>query len=314
MNRDTPNPLRREVVQDSARKPLDLFAYSLMVLLCLIWGFQQVGIKATAADMPPVMQLAIRFIGSSIVYGVVVLMRHGKTAFSDGSAPAGLTVGILFAVEFLLLAEALRYTTSAHSVVFLYTSPVFTALGLQYIPEERLSWVQWLGIGGAVAGIALAFMGPSESASGARIFGDMLALLGGAAWGASTVVLRRSRLAGVPATKTILYQVFVAAIVLSGYTLVTQQARVHPSALLVGNLLFQTIVVAVLSYLGWFWLLRHYLTSRLMLFALLTPIFGVMFGAAILGDPLDGHFTLGTACVVAGIAVVNGVELLRSRR
>jgi drug/metabolite transporter (DMT)-like permease len=61
----------------------------------------------------------------------------------------------------------------------------------------------------------------------------------------------------------------------------------------------------------WFWLLRHYLTSRLMLLSLLTPLFGVLFGAALLDDPISLRFALGGGLVLLGILTVNLHSLLR---
>jgi drug/metabolite transporter (DMT)-like permease len=78
------------------------------------------------------------------------------------------------------------------------------------------------------------------------------------------------------------------------------------------SLVFQTLVIAIASYLLWFWLLRHHLTSRLMLLSLLTPLFGVLFGALLLGDPIELRFGLGALLVLAGVLIVNG-RLLAQR-
>ena len=78
------------------------------------------------------------------------------------------------------------------------------------------------------------------------------------------------------------------------------------------SLLFQTLVIAIASYLVWFWLLRHYLTSRLMLLSLLTPLFGVLFGAALLGDRIDLRFAAGALLVLTGVLIVN-YHLIRRR-
>jgi len=108
--------------------------------------------------------------------------------------------------------------------------------------------------------------------------------------------------------------VLVGALVLGAYAAATGQIRVVVSERLVLNMLFQTLGVAFLSYLGWFWLLRHYLTSRLMLLALMTPLFGVIMGALLLSENVDLRFLVGTMFVLAGIAIVNGAELWRPRR
>jgi drug/metabolite transporter (DMT)-like permease len=44
----------------SPRKPVDGFALAMMVLLCSIWGTQQVAIKLAAPDLPPLLQMALR--------------------------------------------------------------------------------------------------------------------------------------------------------------------------------------------------------------------------------------------------------------
>jgi len=268
--------------------------------------------KGVASNAAPVMQLAIRFGGAAIFFGIWVFIREGRRAFDDGSLPSGLLLGLMFSLEFIFVGEALAHTTAAHSVVFLYTAPIFTALGLQFLPEERLSRLQWAGIAIAFMGIVIAFFGFSNRPALELIIGDLLALLGGVSWGLSNVVLRRGRIGGATTAKTVLYQVATAAIVLGAFAALTGHAQIEPSTATILSLVFQTLIVAITSYLVWFWLLRRYLTSRLMLLSLLTPLFGVMFGAALLGDPVDLRFAVGALLVLMGVLLVN-LQLILKR-
>jgi drug/metabolite transporter (DMT)-like permease len=283
-----------------------------VLCLCVIWGYQQVAMKAVAMDVAPVMQLAIRFAVAAACYGAWVLWREGPATFLDGTMRSGLLIGALFSLEFLLVGEALSHTTAAHTVVFLYTSPIFTALGVQFLPDERLRRAQWVGIGTAFIGIAIAFLGPGGRAAVEWLIGDGLALLAGATWGLTNVVLRRARIGGASTAKTVFYQVALAAPLLYGYAAATGQTAVEWTRPAVASLIFQTFVIAIASYLVWFWLLRHYLTSRLMLMTLLTPLFGVLFGALILNDAINPPFAVGALLVLLGILVVNG-QLFRQR-
>jgi drug/metabolite transporter (DMT)-like permease len=292
------------------RRPLDLRAITVVLVLCVIWGFQQVALKGVAANAAPVMQLAIRFGGASIFFGMWVFAREGSRAFTDGTLRSGLLLGLLFSLEFVFAGQALVHTTAAHSIVFLYTAPIFTALGLQFLPEERLSRLQWAGIGVAFFGIVVAFLGFSGRPVLELLTGDLLALLGGVSWGVSNVVLRRGRVGGARTAKTVLYQVATATIVLGAFAVATDQSQVELSTMTTFALLFQTLIIAIASYLVWFWLLRHYLTSRLMLLSLLTPLFGVLLGAALLGDPIDVRFALGALLVLIGVLIVNFQLLL----
>ena len=293
------------------RRPLDLRAAVLVVMLCVIWGFQQVAMKGVATTVAPVMQLAIRFAGAALFFGVWVSVREGRRMFNDGTLPSGLLLGLMFSLEFIFAGQALLHTTAAHSVVFLYTAPIFSALGLQFLPEERLSRLQWTGIGIAFLGIVVAFLGWSGRPAVELIAGDLLALVGGLSWGLANVVLRRGRVGGAATAKTVLYQVATATLLLGGFAEATGQTHVELTTLTILSLTFQTLFVAITSYLVWFWLLRRYLTSRLMLLSLLTPLFGVAFGAALLGDAVDLRFALGAVFVLTGVLIVNLPALLQ---
>jgi drug/metabolite transporter (DMT)-like permease len=277
----------------------------------MVWGAQQVAMKAVAADVAPTMQLGIRFAGAALFFGAWVFMREGRAALADGTLRSGVLLGSLFALEFIFVGEALAHTTAAHTIVFLYSAPIFTALGLQFLPEERLLRLQWAGIIVAFLGIVVAFLGGSGRLSGEMLEGDLLALLGGGSWGLSNVVLRRGRVGNATTEKTVLYQVGMAAVLLLTFAARTGQTRMLLSLPVILALLFQMLVISIASYLAWFWLLRHYLASRLMLLSLLTPIFGVALGALLLGDPIDLRFALGTVLVLVGILIVNARQILQ---
>jgi drug/metabolite transporter (DMT)-like permease len=277
----------------------------------MVWGAQQVAMKAVAADVSPTMQLGIRFAGAALFFGVWVFMREGSAALADGSLHSGVLLGSLFSLEFIFVGEALAHTTAAHTIVFLYAAPIFTALGLQFLPEERLRRLQWAGIMVAFLGIVVAFLGRYGRLTGEMVGGDLLALLGGVSWGLSNVVLRRGRVGNSATEKTVFYQVGMAAVLLLTFAARTGQMKVVLSLPVILALLFQTLVISIASYLAWFWLLRHYLTSRLMLLSLLTPIFGVALGALLLGDPIDLRFGLGTLLVLVGILIVNARQILQ---
>lgn len=281
-----------------------------MVLLCALWGFQQVVLKATAADISPVMQIALRSAGSALLMAGVMRWRGERMNLSGDTLRPGVIVGVLFALEFLLVAEGLRHTNASHMVVFLYTAPIFAALGLHWrLPAERLGPVQWLGIALAFGGISIAFFGrsqPSAAVPGNMLWGDFLGLLAGMAWGATTMVVRCSRLSSAPATQTLLYQLVCAFVLLLVASLATGQAHFVPGPRVWGALAFHTLVVSFASFLVWFWLLRHYLASRLGVFSFMTPLFGIVLGAWLLDEPIELSFVLGAVPVLLGIVLVSG--------
>ncbi len=292
------------------RQALDAKAITLMALLCAIWGLQQVVLKATAADIAPVMQIALRSGVAALLVGLVMWWRKEPMNLRDGTLRPGVAVALLFGLEFLLVAEGLRHTTASHMVVFLYTAPMFAALGLHWkLPVERLGRVQWLGIVLAFGGLAWAFLGRSAAAGALPsnvLWGDFLGVLGGLAWGATTVLVRCSTLSRAPATQTLLYQLIGAFVMLLAGALITGQARFNLTPQVWASLAFHSLVVSFASFLAWFWLLRHYLASRLGVFSFLTPLFGIVFGAWLLSEPIEPSFLIGAVPVLIGIVLVSG--------
>jgi drug/metabolite transporter (DMT)-like permease len=197
--------------------------------------------------------------------------------------------------------------------VFLYTAPCFTALGLHaFVPGERMRRLQWCGVLVAFIGIALAFAdgfvrAPAPGASPyAGMLGDALGVLGGAMWAATTVVVRATSLSHTSASKTLFYQLVVSAVVLLALAFALgEQHRVHVTPLAMVSLTYQAVAVAFASYLTWFWLLTRYMASRLSVFSFLTPLFGVGFGVALLGESFSTRFVFASTLVLAGIVLVN---------
>jgi len=297
----------------AGRKRLDLFAVATMVLLCALLGAQQVAIKLAARDVAPVLQVGLRSGLSAALVLLLMWARGEDLSLRDGTLRPGLLAGALFAAEFLFVAEGLRRTSASHLVVLLYTAPIFTAVGLHFtVRAERLGRLQWLGILLAFAGIAVAFAGGwvRGGLSPRAVVGDVLALLAGVSWGATTVVIRRSALSEAAPTKTLLYQLSVATLLLLAAARASgQTAQVSMTPVAWTSLLFQGVVVSFATFLVWFWLLRRYVASEVAVFSFMTPLFGVAFGVLVLHEPVDAAFGLGAALVLAGLTAVSAPGL-----
>lgn len=298
------------------RTALDAQATGIMTVLCIIWGLQQVVLKAAATDITPLMQVALRSGFAAILLWLLMRRRKEPIALAGVSWRPGLGVGCLFALEFLLIGEGLRFTSASHMVVLLYTAPIFVALGLHWkLAAERLGALQWSGIAMAFAGIVATFFGRSQSnitgELSSILWGDLLALLAGLAWGATTVVVRLSSLARTPATLTLLYQLLGGFVLLSIAAIALGQTAIKPTALAAGSLLFHSLVVSFASYLVWFWLLKKYLASRLGVLSFLTPLFGMLFSVWLLNESMEPSFVAGTVLVLGGVALVSGSGWLK---
>lgn len=300
----------------NTRQALDGRAMGIMVMLCMLWGLQQVQLKAVVGDISPMLLIALRSGISAILVGLLMRYRHEQMNFAQNWKP-GLMVGTLFALEFVFVAEGLRYTTASHMIVLIYTAPIFVALAMHWLfPAERLKAVQWIGVLLAFVGIGVTFLGQGSSnqlVASHMLWGDFLGVLSGLAWGATTVMVRSSSLANAPATETLQYQLVATFVLLLVVALLTGQAEFKPIPVVWASLAFQGILVSFVSYLLWFALLRRYMAAQLGIFSFLTPLFGVLFGVLLLHEPLESHFVAGAGLVMLGIMIVSSYGWFASR-
>jgi drug/metabolite transporter (DMT)-like permease len=293
------------MVGRSQRKSVDVTAASLMLLFCLVLGFQQVAIKGVAEDISPVVQIALRSTIAGCLVGLLAYWRGIRWADVRHHWGPGLLVGIGFAAEFAFVAWGLTYTLASHMSVFLYTAPIFAALGLHlWVPGEQLSLRQWWGVGLAFLGMVIA-MAPSGAYSTEIIIGDALGLLAGLSWAATTVVIRRTSLSEAPAELTLSYQLSVTALLLLPVAALSGQLMsAQFTSMAVASLAFQALIISFAALMLWFTLLRRYRASQLGVFSFLGPLFGVLFGTLLLNEPLSINFVLGGSVILAGIVLV----------
>ena len=288
---------------------VDGVAAASLLLCTLLWGLGQVAAKVAVAELPPLWQAALRSLGAAVLVAAWSRWRGIALFARDGSLPGGLLAGLLFAVEFACIFIGLQYTSASRMVVFIYLSPFVVALGMPFIARsERLSPLQTLGLLFAFSGVAWAFAESfSKPAAGDRQwFGDTLGVLGAVLWGATTLTIRGSRLATASAEKTLFYQLAVSGLALAAAAwAVGEPWPAQASALAWNAFAFQTVIVSFASYLLWFWLVRHYPATKLSSFTLLTPLFGLLFGVLLLGEPTTARLLLALAAVALGIVLVN---------
>ena len=288
---------------------LDALAVTLLVACCFLWGLNQVAAKAAMPEVPALWQAAIRSVAGALLVWAWAGFRGIAIFTRDGTGPGGLLAGALFGAEFLCIFIGLQFTTASRMVVFIYISPFVVALGMPFIARaERLSKPQMAGLLLAFAGVSWAFAeGFTVPAAGPhQLLGDALGVVAGVLWGATTLAIRGSALSNASAEKTLWYQLAISGVLLVAAALaVGAPMPVRLSALAWSAMLFQVLIVTFVSYLVWFWLIRHYPATRLASFTLLTPVFGLVLGALLLNEPITLRLVVALAAVAAGIVLVN---------
>ena len=287
---------------------LDPIAISLLLACCALWGFQQVLVKATLAEIPPTFQAGLRFSGATVFLWLWCLWRKIPLWQRDGTLLPGLLTGAFFALEFFCVFSGMQYSSASRLTVFVYTAPLWVALILPWIVKsERLSAVQWLGLVFAFGAVALTLReGFLQELTPLQHWGDLLGVGGAISWAITTIVIRTTAMAKASAEKMLFYQVGVSSLALLLFSYFSNEVwQWNFSAFALTSLLIQASAGAFASYLAWMWLLGRYPATKIGTFAFLTPVFALIFGSLWLGEAVTLSLLGALAMVGVGIALVN---------
>ncbi|RUV40994.1 MAG: DMT family transporter [Mesorhizobium sp.] len=287
------------------RDAVDMSAAAMMVGLTLSWGLNYVAAKVSYAGYDPVFVSIAR----SIIGGLCVLgwcrLRGIKLFEADGTLSAGIVVGVLFGVEFLFLYIGLEYTTVARNTLLVNTMPFWVLIGGHFLLGERINARKLGGLVLAFCGLLAVFSDGIFAGNDATLTGDLLSLGSGILWALTSIVIKRSKLVETSAEKLLLYQLAGAAVVGALVMPFAGPPIREIAALPTLALMFQSFYIVAFTYVLWFWLLTRYPAAGLSSFAFLSPVFGVLCGAVLLGEPLTIRIFLALGLIAAGLIIVN---------
>ena len=285
---------------------IDAFGAASLTAFSALLAWNQVLIAQLNEGVQPVFFAGARSVAAALVIAALMRLRRRPIRFARRHLLPGIAIGTVFAAEFVCLFLALDLTTVVRTSIIFYTMPVWMALLAPLVlPGERLTPVKGLGLALAFGGVAwvIAARGSAGGAEGS-LLGDLLALGGAVFWAGIALLIRGTSLREVPPDMQILWQLAFSAPILLGVSLLLGPWVRAFEPWMWAN---AAILVAISSvgFLFWLWLLAIYPASGVASFAFLAPVFGVVLGWWILGDPVTAPILVAAALVVAGLVLVN---------
>ncbi len=159
----------------------------------------------------------------------------------------------------------------------------------------------------AFCGVVILFMKNVGSFSFEVLPGDVLFLIAGAAWGATTVYIKKYLVQHTQPLQILFYQLFFSVPFLLIISIIPEDSILWSVSFALGfSLFYQCIIVAFLSYLVWFVLVSRYPVSLMHAFSFFTPVFGVLFsGILIIGETISPNLVMALILVSLGMVLVN---------
>ncbi|MFL5310159.1 MAG: DMT family transporter [Myxococcales bacterium] len=287
--------------EQRARSALGVAAAILYVFL---WASAFVPSRILARGAPPLTILAVRFIlaGGLLFAGVwaakLPVPRDGGTwlrLFAVGLGGNALYLGLSY--------EALRHMSAGMGSIVASTNPLILALVAPWLLREPLTVRKATGLVLGFAGVVLA-MHTRAGSSAARPVDVLLALAGVLSFVFSNVLFKRMRARPHPVVLNAA-QLFCAGVALVPAALLIEgPPHIQWTAPLVTSLAFLIVVLSVGASMLWFWILQHGEASRVSAYFFLTPVFGLLLGAALLGEPLTPMDGVALVVIATGLWLV----------
>lgn len=283
---------------------IDAIGAVALTAFALNLAFNQVVVKVSTGGFQPVFMAGLRSLGACVVLMMWMRVRGVSLGVAHSALGGGILAGTFFAVEFILLFNALDLTTVSRASILFYAMPIWLALASHVLlPGERLSLPRLVGMGLAMAGVITAVA--DRGGGQASLVGDLMAIGAGMCWAGIALCVRVTALSEARAEQQLFLQLLVSTPILLGAALLFGDLIRDVQPVHVAGLIYQILAVASFGFLFWFWLLKIYPASGVASFSFLSPVFSVLLGWLILGERVGFSIWLALALVAAGLFLIN---------
>jgi drug/metabolite transporter (DMT)-like permease len=280
----------------------------MLLLTVSIWALNfTVSKYILDAGLHPLPYSALRYSAAALVFVAITYPRERTFRIERRDLPLVVLAVVLLLTNQLSFVYALDLTTATTAALIFGTLPIFTALISRLVGIERLGRRFWIAASLSFAGVALVTVGSGKSVS-ANLWGDLLALLGAATWGAYSVAIAplMRRYSPFRLSAVFLAAVSVALLLLASPQLGEQKFE-FGSLVWIG-FTFAVLGPLVLTNLLWFTAIDRVGPSRASLFANLQPFLAAIIALLLLSEQLTRLQVAGGLAIAAGIVLSRGRE------
>lgn len=281
---------------------------SVFTVVILIWGTTWLGIRISLDYLPPTFSIMIRFIVAGATVILIQKLRGEKIPLEARHQPFFIGLGLLgFVLSYGLVYWAEQYISSGLTAVLFGLLPLLTGILAHRTlrRRERLDRKRLLGLVVGLIGILVINSEDLRQFHPLAPVAGLLIILSSFCTAVSTV-LSKSRahiyspltLAGLPMLYGGLANIPLWLIMERNVPIVWTWEGIAATAYL-------TFLGSVVTFIGYFWLLRRMEVSRANLLAYLTPIIALAVGFFFADETITSRILIGAALIIGGVAVAN---------
>ena len=293
-----------------AKEKAALAEISLLMAVFFV-GTDVVSVKYALEGFPPLVLMPMRYALAGLLLLAVLAFLGRKGGVGVGPrdflvlAGLGLVGVTLNHVGYTL---GLSLTTGSNASLVVATAPVWGLLLGVALGLERASWRGALGIGLAIAGVAIV-VGGGLGSEGASVGGDLLVCLSAFSWGAYTVlslrVLRRLDPLVVAGWTLLLGGLAALPLAFSGVPGLSEPissvrwASVGAASWMAAA--YSTLLCSSFAIAAWQVNVSRLGANKVLVYLYLLTIVGLLASVLLLGEALSAEKVVGAAVILLGV-------------
>ena len=281
----------------------------LFVLLGFFWGSSYLFIKiGVDAGLEPFTLVALRLLVGFALLATVVLAAREPLPRSPRTYMHLVVLGFFsVALPFVLITSAEQSVDSALAATLTAPVPLFVIPIAALLLREQITVNKVVGVTVGMIGVAILVGFDPATIGGTDLMPQLMLLTAALSYALGGVYARRF-VHGLRPMIPALFQVFFAMVMTAIGAFALEDPIGRAQAVPFEGLfavLWLGLLGSGMAYLIFYRLLSRWGPTRVSLGAYLFPVWGIALGWLVLNEQINSGLVLGTALVVAGIAIVN---------
>ena len=276
---------------------------SIYALLVLIWATTPLAIVWSVQEVHPMWVLIIRYVGASIIALLLLKLMSNPLPFDQTSMKSYLAGSLNLIGAQLFIYLAANYLTSGLMALIFGFSPLIAGLiGHVILKNQKLIWLQWLGMAIAVSGLSFIFADSADSKI--NPIGVVLMLISIVSYISSIFWVKQINAPLSPMSQATGSLIISALGSLCMLPFIWQHMPTQmPSMQTIIGFVFTMIMSSIVAMLCYFWLIRRLSASTVSLSNVMTPIIALVLGATLNHEYISPNTFIGIAVVMFGIVI-----------
>lgn len=277
-----------------------------LILAMTIFG--TIGIFVKYIPLPSSVIACVRgFVGVAFLL-LMTFIKKTNISFKDIKKNLLLLVisGAFIGINWILLFEAYRYTTVATATLCYYMAPIFVTLASPFILKEKLTLKKGLCVFTALIGMIFVSGIVGTGSLQINVPGILCGV--GAAFFYACVILLNKHIKDISSYDMTMTQLFVAAVVILPYTLLTADiSTVTLDAKAIICLFVVGIVHTGFAYMIYFSSIGSLKAQTVAIFSYIDPVIAIILSALLLKEKL-GLFGFIGAVLILGSTLLSEIN------